>query len=148
MTLNEGLRALGPQEAGGGDVFEGWVFARSGLEAIKLPSTLAVVPQGTFYQCRSLKALETPEGLRTVCGYAFAGCWLRDLALPSSLDEVRACAFLDNPFGKVGFAGGARLRRVGSYAFGRCELWDSPRLASGEVCFPAGADVAVDAFGG
>lgn len=49
--LNEGLETLGEKWNNGKEEREGIVFARSGIERIKISSTLKVIPSYTFLKC-------------------------------------------------------------------------------------------------
>ena len=63
---------LGTHETVGEDKFNGEVFDRSALETIRLPSTLEVVEEFTFMECKNLRSVEFAEGLKRIDAYAFA----------------------------------------------------------------------------
>ena len=52
VQLNEGLEELGK-----------FVFYRSAIESIKLPSTLKRIETRAFFDCRSLRSVEISEGV-------------------------------------------------------------------------------------
>ena len=70
VVLNEGLETLG---CSGKDEKElrGMVFAGSGIESIRIPSTLKVIEAVTFCGCMSLKSVEFSEGLEKIGVGAF-----------------------------------------------------------------------------
>ena len=46
--MNEGLEKLGEKEVIGGITYEGYVFAGSAIEKIKIPFTLKIIEKGSF----------------------------------------------------------------------------------------------------
>lgn len=42
------------------------------METIRLPSTLEVVDEFTFMECKNLRSVEFAEGLKRIDAYAFA----------------------------------------------------------------------------
>ena len=81
--LNEGLETLGTQgETGCG------VFADSGLEELRLPSTLRRIESGALQYCRA-RTVSLPEGLWYVGSQCFAGSAIGQVLLPASLEVVR-----------------------------------------------------------
>ena len=69
------------------------VFEESGLENIKLPSTLKVVEANTFAKCSDLKSVEFSEGLERIELMAFLGSGLERVTLPRSLRVLAQAAF-------------------------------------------------------
>ena len=93
----------------------GYAFAESGLESVRIPSTLRVLCAYSFLRCGALKAAELSEGLLKIGVCAFAESGLERVAFPASLRVVGPSAFLEC----------ARLREValneGLEALGRRE---------------------------
>ena len=91
--LNEGLEVLGDEYKDEGGKWIGMVFAGSGLESIRIPSTLKVIELQTFFECKKLKSVEFSEGLEEIRPLAFASCGVKNIVLPSSTKVVRGRAF-------------------------------------------------------
>lgn len=49
VVLNEGLEALGEMDRVNGEQMEGQVFCRSGIESVRIPSTLKTIQTGMFF---------------------------------------------------------------------------------------------------
>ena len=62
---------LGEKERVGDDEIEGQVFSRSGVEMVRIPSTLKEIRTATFFQCTTLKSVEFSEGLEKIDEAAF-----------------------------------------------------------------------------
>ena len=107
VELNEGLRTLGGTWRDGDKEFSGMAFARSGIRRITIPSTLRALEAETFYECKSLAAVQLQEGLEEIGTCAFASSGLESVVLPPS------------------------TRTVGSSAFEMCERLRSARLNEG-----------------
>ena len=54
---------LGERPAGVKVETNGMVFRESGIESIRIPSTVEEIMAGTFYNCKSLRRVEFSEGL-------------------------------------------------------------------------------------
>ena len=93
VQLNEGLRQLGETEYVKGIKYTGQVFAECGLESIALPSTLRVIEEDAFYECRDLKEVQLPEGLEEIKLGAFFKSGLERVNLPASVRTVAQAAF-------------------------------------------------------
>lgn len=83
------------------------MFAKSGLESIRLPFSLRVVEDSCFWSCRDLKSVEFSEGLEQIESDAFANTGLESVNLPAS------------------------LRKLAQRAFGHCESLKSARMKPG-----------------
>ena len=64
--MNEGLQKLGAKEQVKNKDMTGSCFASSALESIRLPSTLRVLEDTMFVECKSLRIVEFSEGLETI----------------------------------------------------------------------------------
>ena len=131
MSLNEGLEVIGD-----------YGFFDSGLEDLKLPSTVRVVGENAFRDCRDLRKVELQEGLENIMTNCFSGSRIKEIRIPASVRRIGSEAFSQcDSLGAVAFAPGSRLEKVGKRAFWRT------LLKSGDVQFPAGARVSEGAFG-
>ena len=92
-TLNEGLVALGPRDSIQAEVVEGRVFSDTGIESIRLPSTLKVIEAHMFCNCNELKSVEFAEGLEKISLGAFQASGLENVVLPKSLKTICHAAF-------------------------------------------------------
>ena len=91
--LNEGLETLGEKWNNGKEEHEGTVFAGSGIERIKISSTLKVIQAYTFFKCKSLKTVEFSEGLEKIGVAAFRESGIENIVLPVSTKAVGPQAF-------------------------------------------------------
>ena len=71
VQLNEGLEKLGAMEVVGERIYQGLVFADSGVKSIRLPSTLKRVEIGTFYSCHRLERVEVSNGTEYIGSQCF-----------------------------------------------------------------------------
>lgn len=92
-TLNEGLETLGSKE--NRQRQEHWygIFEESGLQSVKLPSTLKVIEHSAFRGCKCLKKITLPKGLEQIGQTSFASSGLENVALPKSLRSIDQGAF-------------------------------------------------------
>ena len=93
VVLNEGLEVLGVGQKTDEEQPEGEVFFGSGIESVKIPSTLKVIEAKTFFKCESLKRVEFSEGLETIRSDAFLASGIEDVILPSSVRVICGLAF-------------------------------------------------------
>lgn len=93
--LNEGLQTLGAKEQVKEKEVTGSCFASSALESVKLPSTLKVLEDTTFAECKNLRAVEFSEGLETIGVQAFRGCGVASITTPNSLKTICSGAFTE-----------------------------------------------------
>lgn len=70
------------------------MFAESGVESIKIPSTLKVIETATFFKCENLKKVEFSKGLEKICAIAFSGSGIENIVFPSSVKIIGAGAFV------------------------------------------------------
>lgn len=91
--MNEGLERLGPKEVVGSDEEEGYVFSKTGLESVALPSTLREVPQNTFWACEDLQSVRFAEGLEKIGVNAFQETAVEQVVFPASLKTISQGAF-------------------------------------------------------
>ncbi|MGN0078608.1 MAG: leucine-rich repeat domain-containing protein [Coriobacteriales bacterium] len=86
VELPQGLRSIGRL-----------AFAKSGLQAVEIPSSVEVVGEKAFYSCRQLTACTFAPGLRVIGVEAFANSGLARAVLPATLQELGAAAFNGTP---------------------------------------------------
>ena len=91
--LNEGLETLGTEECGPDGRICSGVFEESGLERVRLPSTLKKIEGNTFLDCERLKKINFPEGLEHIRMACFLGTGLESVEFPASLRTVEQSAF-------------------------------------------------------
>lgn len=96
------METLGGEWRSGEKSTEGAVFAGSGLESARIPSTVRGLEASTFFQCVHLRRVELAEGLERVGACAFQGSGVEEIVLPASVRTVGGWAF----------AGCRRLRSV------------------------------------
>ncbi len=69
-------------------------FMNDDIAGVKLPDTVTVIGDGSFYCCESLKQVLLPEGLQEIGLHAFAGCKeLKEIDLPDTLTGIGMYAF-------------------------------------------------------
>lgn len=103
-NLPEGMVSLGQS-----------AFAGSGIETLRVPSTLMAIPRNAFSFCRNLKDVGIPEGLVDIGEEAFNGCPIEEIEIPSSV----MC--------------------IGHYAFSQCDQLNTVVLANESVNIAFGA---------
>lgn len=93
-VLNEGLETLGKCRS---DSHNG-VFAGTRLRHVALPSTLQVLGDRTFAECKKLRevAFEKGSRLKSIGKYAFSYCYsLKRIGLPETLETIGDIAFFE-----------------------------------------------------
>ncbi len=63
------------------------------IKSLTLPSTMKVVGDYAFYDCRYLTSVTLPEGVEVIGNNAFGGCGLTELVLPSTIVSMGRSAF-------------------------------------------------------
>ena len=82
----------------------------------------------SFANCRNLKAVTLPEGLRVIEDEAFLECIsISEIALPQSLRQIGSDAFLNTNI--AAFAIPAAIEEIGEGAFAVREQWNRRRYA-------------------
>lgn len=77
FTLPDGLKDLGQG-----------VFYGSAVEEANTPSTLRLIPTGTFQACPNLKTVRLGSGTELISDYAFDGCPLEHIHIEASYPPV------------------------------------------------------------
>ena len=92
VALPESLTTLGSNA---------FYFCKS-LKAVKIPSGVTAILGSCFSECSSLESVIIPEGVTTIGQYAFFGCNLKELTLPSTVTMIGSSAFVsDNRFQSI-----------------------------------------------
>lgn len=100
--LNEGLEVFGERWSDGREEFEGMVFAASGVEDVRVPSTVRVIGSRAFVWCSDLKRVEFSEGVESFGrdgDSSSGGCELfsnsgvEEVVFPGTLREVKGDVF-------------------------------------------------------
>lgn len=81
VEFNEGL-----EEIGYSAFYNCWNLGK--YKTIELPSTLKEIGGSSFCNCYSLHNIKLNEGLKEIRHYAFDGCGIRVLFLPSSVERI------------------------------------------------------------
>lgn len=69
-------------------------FMNADITGIKLPDTVTMIGDGSFYCCESLRQVLLPEGMTEIGVHAFAGCTaLEQITLPHTLTRIGMYAF-------------------------------------------------------
>ena len=67
------------------------------ITSVLIPGSVKVIARDAFDECRELKSLTIQEGVESIGNYAFGGCALEAIAIPSSLVDLDSGAFSQNP---------------------------------------------------
>ncbi len=65
-------------------------------ESIEMPSTIRIIKEGAFSNCRNIKKLELPEQLEEIGDSAFEGCGEEEIKFNDKLVKIENFAFSDN----------------------------------------------------
>lgn len=84
ITLPEGIICI-----------ENGIFEHSNIVSVILPRTLKYIGDYVFRNCKKLRSVQLNDGLEIIGNRAFCACGALDkINLPSSLKEIKECAFL------------------------------------------------------
>lgn len=87
---------------------------------VKLPSTLKKIGYRAFDRLGATE-IELPEGLEEIGEEAFENSEIKELKIPASVTKIGDRAFYSmDKLTKIEFAKGAKIERVGAYAFNHC----------------------------
>lgn len=97
-----------------------WAFYKTSLEEINIPTSVTIIPEGCFYECKKLNHVELHEGLTKIEKNAFAHCEaLTEIEIPSSVKEIGYGAFYEcKALTKVTIP--PLVEKIDSNAFYRC----------------------------
>ena len=98
VTIPDSVRMIGPE------VFKGM----SSVEGVEIPGSVSVIGEGAFEDCVNLTSFSGAEGVRQIRDRAFAGCPIRTVIIPASVEQIGLRAFDNEKIrdGVVYFAGG------------------------------------------
>ncbi len=69
-------------------------FYTNDLSSVELPSTITLIGQGAFMDCRNLVKINIPDGVTDIYDWAFEGCSsLESIDLPESVTTIGSQAF-------------------------------------------------------
>ncbi|MCX4321619.1 MAG: leucine-rich repeat domain-containing protein [Lachnospiraceae bacterium] len=88
VSIPDSVKTIGPE------AFKGL----SSVESVHIPDSVSVVGEGAFEDCVNLTAFSGAEGVRQIRDRAFAGCPIRTVTIPASVEQIGLRAF-DN--GKI-----------------------------------------------
>jgi hypothetical protein len=76
----------------------------SGLKSILIPSSVVVLGEGSFYECKSLESVtfESRSRLQRIEASAFYGSGLKSIEIPGSVTFIDSSAFLATPVARGG----------------------------------------------
>lgn len=89
VELNEGLEVLGKYFK----LFSSGAFRESAVHSVSLPSTLKVIGDYSFCNCKNLRAIELPERLEVIGNYSFSGTMLLAISIPVRVKIIGEGAF-------------------------------------------------------
>lgn len=69
------------------------VFANKDITSVRLSGNMTAVARYAFYNCKSLKTVETLQKLVTIDNYAFYGCEALEFTIPESVVRIGNYAF-------------------------------------------------------
>lgn len=83
------------------------------MESVQIPESVSVIGEGAFEDCVNLTVFSGAEGVRQIRDRAFAGCPIRTVTIPASVEQIGLRAFDNDKIkdGVVYFAGD-KLRPV------------------------------------
>lgn len=133
VKFAEGLEVLGTNDRhSNGDMWSG-AFEGSALENVELPSTLRVLWDRTFKNCKGLKNILLPNGLRFIGEKCFLNTDLAEITVPKSVVMIRNHALKGDELREVTFEDGSRLKNVGDGAF---KVPDDTELEAENMAIP------------
>lgn len=97
VTIPDSVKTIGPE------AFKGL----SSVESVQIPDSVAVIGEGAFEDCINLTAFSGAEGVQQIRDRAFAGCPIRTVTIPASVEQIGLRAFDNEKIkdGVIYFAG-------------------------------------------
>lgn len=97
VSIPDSVKVIGPE------VFKGM----ESVEGVQIPDSVTVIGEGAFEDCVNLTSFSGAEGVRQIRDRAFAGCPIRTVTIPASVEEIGLRAFDNERIkdGVVYFAG-------------------------------------------
>ena len=63
------------------------------IVSVQIPDNVATIGEAAFEDCENLQYFEARNGLRKICDRAFAGCPIREVNIPASVEQIGLRAF-------------------------------------------------------
>lgn len=98
-----------------GNNFAGVFAELENLQKVRLPGNITEIGPATFEECKALKDLLIPEGVRTIHQDAFSSSGIETLTVPSGLSMIDRWAFYRSSIKEI--AGSAGVDSIGYQAF-------------------------------
>lgn len=95
-----------------------YAFALSGLQTMRIPSSVTEIKGGTFVNCSSLTTVELSGNLTTIGRLAFGNTALTTVELPESLTTIGQGAFGNAPLTQITIP--EHVTEIGADAFKMC----------------------------
>ena len=65
----------------------------SNIVSVQIPDNVTTIGEAAFEDCENLQYFEARNGLRQICDRAFAGCPIREVNIPASVEQIGLRAF-------------------------------------------------------
>ncbi len=97
VSIPDSVKVIGPE------VFKGL----SSVEGVSIPDSVSVIGEGAFEDCVNLTSIRGAEGVQQIRDRAFAGCPIRTVTIPASVEQIGLRAFDNEKIkdGVIYFAG-------------------------------------------
>ena len=97
VSIPNSVKVIGPE------VFKGL----SSVEGVSIPDSVSVIGEGAFEDCVNLTSIRGAEGVQQIRDRAFAGCPIRTVTIPASVEQIGLRAFDNEKIkdGVIYFAG-------------------------------------------
>ena len=83
VAIPDSVKVIGPE------VFKGM----SSVDGVQIPDSVSVIGEGAFEDCVNLATIHGAEGVRQIRDRAFAGCPIRTVTIPASVEQIGLRAF-------------------------------------------------------
>lgn len=83
VAIPDSVKVIGPE------VFKGM----SSVEGVQIPDSVSVIGEGAFEDCVNLATIHGAEGVQQIRDRAFAGCPIRTVTIPASVEQIGLRAF-------------------------------------------------------
>ncbi len=103
-------------------------FSKAPVTAVKIPSSIQLIGEGAFSDCKGLQKIELPEGIHTVSTALFSGCTsLEQVIIPDSVTHIGERAFEDcSSLTEIELPQGVEV--ISNHAFSGCQLLNDVTL--------------------
>ena len=76
-------------------------YAKNDIKELSTPSNLTVIEDVAFCENEKLSDVSLNEGLRIIGKWAFYGCNIGNITIPSTVEVIGRGAFINNPLTRV-----------------------------------------------